>query len=187
MARWELAELRGRLVEITSAAAGAPLSVAIDLVAKAQRGGETVAWIAARPSNFFPPDAAASGVDLAALVVVRVRGAQVAARAADKLLRSDGFGLVILDLEPATQAELSTALQARLLALAQKHAAGVVFLLEKRGDAPSLGSLVSLRVEARRRRTTEGRFVCDLFALKDKRQASGWTHGEAFDGPAGVR
>lgn len=189
-ARWSLTELRGRLAEITSGPGGASLSVAMDLVASAQRAGETVAWISARPSSFFPPDAAAAGVDLPALAVVRVRGAQAAGRAADKLLRSNGFGLLVLDLDVAggkLRAALTVAHQARLLALAQKHSASVLFLVEKHAGASSLGSLISLRVEARRRRTADGRFVCELVALKDKRHASGWTHGEAFDGPAGVR
>jgi hypothetical protein len=38
------------------------------------------------------------GVDLAALVVVRVPKADAIARAGEKLLRSGGFGLVVLDL-----------------------------------------------------------------------------------------
>ena len=71
--------------------------MAASLAWKAQLRGEPVAWILARPSSFFPPDLHAGGIDLEALAVVRVPDAAAAARAADKLLRSGAFGLVLLD------------------------------------------------------------------------------------------
>jgi recombination protein RecA len=188
---WSRAELAGRLAELTASAASAALTLATGLVADAQREGEICAWISAQKSSFFPPDAAAGGVDLDALVVVRAPGAQAAARAADKLLRSGGFGLVVLDLGEGALADrgLTPALQGRLQGLAQKHDAALVCLTEKKPEAPSLGSLVSLRAECRRRRATPSgdRFRCELRATRDKRRAPGWTYMEAARGPAGVR
>jgi recombination protein RecA len=190
---WTRADLAGRLAELSAAGAPASLTLALGLVADAQREGETCAWISARESSFFPPDAAAGGVDLDALVVVRAPGAQAAARAADKLVRSGGFGLVAMDLGDGGAADrgLTPALQGRLQGLAQKHGTALLCLTEKKAEAPSLGSLVSLRVEARRRRApgpgNEGRFLCELRALKDKRRAPGWTQAEAVRGPAGLR
>ena len=95
---WSHSLLTGRLAELSSWGTGASLTLAFELVLQAQHGGEPVAWITTSPSTFFPPDVAHGGVDLDALPVVRVPDGQAAARAADKLVRSGAFGLVILDL-----------------------------------------------------------------------------------------
>ncbi|MFN2427299.1 MAG: recombinase A [Candidatus Binatia bacterium] len=163
----------------------AVLTSAASLIWKAQQSGEPAAWISARASCFFPPDLDAGGIDLAALVVVRAADASRAARAADKLLRSGAFGLVILDLGP--HAAVAAPLLGRLLGLAQKHHAAVVFLTEKAADAPSLAPLVSLRVTASRRHAGTARFACTMQATKDKRRTPGWTCEETFRGPPGLR
>lgn len=166
-------------------AGSAALTAASVLVWKAQQLGEPVAWINTRASSFFPPDFDAGGIDVGALVVVRVTEAAAAARAADKLLRSGAFGLVVLDL--GANAALPSPLLGRLLGLAQKHHAAVVFLTEKAGDAASLAPLVSLRVLASRRRVAPARFACTVEAVKDKRHAPGWKIEETFRGPPGLR
>ena len=74
----------------------------------------------------------------------------------------------------------------RLLGLAQKHATAVVFLTDKPSKAPSLGSLISLRGQTRRRRTGPDEFNCELQVLKDKRRSPGWIHTEVCGGPAGL-
>jgi recombination protein RecA len=208
---WDPAALAGRLVEITAgplprASSGyhrsaipsiwdieparrdrgsAALTTAAGLLWKAQHAGEPTAWVSARPSLFFPPDLAATGIDLAALVVVRAPDASSAARAADKLLRSGAFGFVVLDL--GAHAFVPSPLLGRLLGLAQKHHAVVVFLTEKGADAPSLAPIVSLRVAASRGNAGAGRFACTIAATKDKRCAPGWTLEETFRGPPGLR
>ena len=182
--RWRLAETAGRLVEISGAGKTAALTLAFGLVLEAQRQGEPVAWITPEESSFYPPDAAEGGVDLDALVVVRVHEARVVARAADRLARSGGFGLIALDLGAA---EIPTPLQARLTGLAQKHHTALLCLTEKAGEAPSLGSLISLRVHARRAQLSEERFECALTVLKDKRRGPTWAHAEVCRGPAGLR
>lgn len=184
--RWSRAELSGRLCELsTPGSAPAALTAAFALVLDAQRTGEPTAWIAAAADTFFPPDVAASGVDLAALIVVRVPDARSAGRAADRLLRSGGFGLVVLDL--GRDAVLTAGLQGRLVRLALKHAAAVICLTEKSSAAPSLGSLVSLRAEAQRRRRGADDFSCGITTLKDKRRGPGWSHREVYRGPDGLR
>ena len=165
------------------AADSAALSAAISLVRDAQLHGDPAAWITARAATFHPPDAAAAGVDLAALVVVRARDARAAGRAADVLLRSGAYGLVVLDL--GTDAAMPTPLQGRLVQLALKHDAAVLCLTEKTADEPSLGSLVSLRAQVQRRRTADG-FVCTLQVLKDKRRGPGWRWQERRRGPDGL-
>jgi len=182
---WSRAELAGRLCELSAGQDGSLLSAAIGLVVDAQRGGEPVAWISATHAVFFPPDAAACGVDLATLVVVQAKDGAMAGRAADVLLRSGAFGLVVLDL--GTSAAMPTPLQGRLVQLALKHDAAVVCLTGKQPDEASLGSLVSLRGQAVRRRSRDGRrFICRITTLKDKRRGPGWTWQEVRHGPEGL-
>ena len=97
---WGLARLYGRLVELSGGAASAALTTAVGLVREAQLEGEPTAWITEKQSGFFPPDVRDSGVDLEALVVVRLEALAEGPRAADMLLRSGGFGLVVADLGP---------------------------------------------------------------------------------------
>jgi recombination protein RecA len=180
---WGLDALFGRFVELSGARATGVLSAAFGLVLEAQRRGELVAWVTLPRGTFFPPDAAEGGVDLDALVVVRVPEASAAARAADQLVRSGGFGLVVLDLGGhAGDARLPAPLQSRLGGLAQKHDAAVVALTEKTAEQASLGALVSLRAEARR----EADHTCTVRVLKDKRRGPGDAHVEACRPPAGL-
>jgi recombination protein RecA len=188
-ARWSPAATAGRLVELSGPAR---LSMAFHLILAAQQLREPVAFVAATPSLFFPPDARDGGIDLEALVCVRVAGAGAAARAADLLLRSGAFGLVVLDLDD--DHELPMALQSRLVGLAQKHEAAIVCLTEKAATSASLSSLVSLRAEAWRgpaardeHGTTAGSWTCGVRALKDKRCGPGWDHAEVLRGPPGLR
>lgn len=180
---WTRAELAGRLCELGAGPDTAALTAAFALVLDTQVTGSPVAWVTARATTFYPPDVAAAGVDLAALVVVRTDSARRAGRAADVLLRSGAFGLVVLEL--GTRAVLPTPLQGRLVQLARKHDAAVLCLTEKTAAEPSLGSLVSLRGQVRRRRTADG-FLCELDILKDKRRGPGWRWRERFRGPDGL-
>jgi recombination protein RecA len=183
---WTLDDLAGRVVELSGAGAAAWLTLTFPLVVEAQTRGEPVAWVTTRQSTFFPPDAAENGVDLAALPVVFVPDAPAAARAAERLVRSGAFALVVLDLVEG-RAELPPALQSRLAGLAQRHEAAVLCLTEKTGRQPSLGPLVSLRCTARREEPRDERFVCRVEVLKDKSSRGGWADLEVCRGPAGLR
>lgn len=181
--RWGLAAIRGRLIELSARGASATLTAAVELVGEAQAQSEPVAWLTSTTGSFYPPDVADSGIDLAALVVVRAPEATALARAAERLLRSGAFGLVVLDL--GDRAELSMQIQGRLVTLAQTHDAAVVCLTEKSTETSSLGSLVSLRAEALRQRE-HGEFAVTLRALKDKRRGPGWSYAIKRRGPAGL-
>lgn len=189
--RFALAELAGRLVELSADAAPAGLTLAMSLVLDAQAEGEPVAWLGSDGSSFYPPDAAESGVDLEALLVVRVASVPkrplpvLLATAAERLLRSGAFGLAVLDLGQG--AELSQSLQSRLLGLAQRHHAAVLCLTHKPESSPSLGSLVSLRAQAVRTWLGQDRFACELRVLKDKRRGPVWSEREVYRGPLGLR
>jgi recombination protein RecA len=182
-ARW-LSSLYGRVGEISGSRATAALTLAMRLVLEAQRRGEPVAWIARGESMFYPPDVAGAAVDLDALVVVRAPEIRSAARAADLLVRSGAFGLVILDL--GANARVEPPVQARLVGLAHKHHSAVVYLTEKERERPSVGSLISMRVEAARVRLEHGRFLCEARILKDKRRGPGGSHEEICHGPDGL-
>lgn len=180
---WNLSEVAGRLVEISASKASAALSIAFILVREAQARGEPVGWVTLTERFFYPPDAARSGTDLNALVVVRVAKAENIARAGEKLLRSGAFGLVILDLG---EADIPMPLQTRLTGLAHRHHTALVCLTEKGGAAFSLGSLVSLRAHAEKKRVEDRRFACTLRVLKDKRRGPTWNYEDLYSGPAGL-
>lgn len=202
--RLTLPHLAGRLVELSGV--GAPLlSVALRLVRDAQRAGDNVAWVTLASATFYAPDAAAMGIDLAALPVVLVPASSVraddgptlaAGRATSHLLRSGAFGLVVLDLVAAPSAspagvDLPTPLQSRLVGLAQKHGTALVVLTRKHIDQPSLGSLVSIHLAVTRgptRSHPDGHPRCDVTvtATKDKRHGPGWSHIEQFRAPDGL-
>ena len=190
--RWERAALGGVLTELVGGPRSANVSVASLLILQAQTAGEQVAWIATHRDVFFPPDMAVAGVDLAALPVVWAeeptafghRHAGRAVRAAERLLRSGAFGLIIIDL--AKNLTLQAAAQGRLLRLAEYHDAQVLIIRRRREDGAYSGSLVTVRVESSREQIGPGRFRCTLTNTKDKRARPGWTTSEEFDGPPGL-
>jgi recombination protein RecA len=168
------------------------LTVALRLVEEAQRAHDVAAWVTAGPSAFYPPDVEDWGIDLGSLPIVFAPGVQAAARAADRLLRSGGFGLVIVDLIDPARAhahgvDVPMPLMSRLVKLSQRHASSVVFLTRKRTSSPSLGSLIALRGEATRVWAGDNRFVVRVEVIKDKRNGPGWRHEEVFRGPDGLR
>lgn len=179
---WRLDAIAGRLVEISGEGGVASLAAVAELVHEAQTRGEPAAWIGTAEEAFFPPDLADGGIDLDALVVVHVADATAIARAAETLLRSGAFGLVVLDLGTA---ELSMAVQSRLVGVAQRHEAALVAITEKSANAASLGSIVSLRAEAVREKH-DGAYRVALRAIKDKRRGPGWTQAIVVVPPAGL-
>ena len=174
-----------RLTEISASVSGAPLTLTFRLVLDAQRRGEPVAWIGRKDAPFYPPDAADTGVDLAALAVVWTGNAITAAKAADLLVRSGAFGLVVLDL--GAEARLPMHATSRLAMLARQHDAAIVCLTDKDAARASLGPLVSLRAHtASRARGEGGSFRCTASALKDKRGGTTWNIVEVCRGPDGL-
>ena len=182
---WCLGSFLGRLAELSGGSATATLTLALRLVLEAQKLGEPVSWVTHRTSSFFPPDAVSSGIDLDALVVIRLPTLLQAPRAADLLVRSGGFGLVVVDLKRCIQMPLAT--QTRLAGLTRKHNTALLFLTEKAGDLPSLGSLVSFRADVVRARKIGNRFGCEVRVLKDKRLGVAWQHLEVCRVPDGLR
>lgn len=186
----------GRLVELSTPleGAGARTSTTVALLRRAQREGETTAWVQHAGGMLYPPDLHDGGIDLDALVVVHVpvaEGATGLGKAAELLLRSGAFGLVVIDLgalEAAPRAASKrTAWQGRLLGLARQHEVRVILLTDKPSHADSLGPLVGLRVEPQRRRQGDGSFRVEHHVLKNKSGAPVTPADERFLGTPGLR
>lgn len=184
-AAWCFETLAGRHVEICGEAASAALTAARGIVLEAQRRGGLAAWVGRRSSAFFPPDFAAAGVDLDALLVVFAADQNEAYRALDILFRSGAFAVIVADLGP--RGELPMAVQSRLAGLAKEHCVAFLELTraDRSGCKSARGSLASLRVEARCASQGEV-FRAEVRAFKDKRTAPGWTHTESCHGPDGL-
>jgi recombination protein RecA len=108
---------------------------------------------------------------------VKVADLVAGCRAAERLLRSGAFGLVVVDAagdvssgNPASDAVVPMGNLGSLHGLAQAHDAAVVVLTMKKAQAPSMRSIVSLRVEAAREGGGGMPFGNKVSALKDKRR-----------------
>ena len=174
----------GRLVELCAGPQGARTSAAVQVLREAQAEGDPVAWVVPRGAGLFPPDLAAAGLDLDALVVVHVPPEDPSAvpRAAELLLRSGAFGAVVLDL--GMMVPRGVAWQGRLLALAREHSTRVLMLAPQGRTQASLGPLVALRFDVRRVRLCPGRFRVEAQVLKDK---LGLVHGAGTAPGAAVK
>ncbi len=164
---WSRDALTGRLVELPAEPGTAAVSATVILLLGAQRAGEPVAWVTSRDELPLAEDLRAAGVDLDGLLVVRAPDGPRAGLAADRLLRSSAFGVVVLDL--ARGQAVPVAQLGRLTRLAALHDAVVVALV----DGASHGSLVALRVRAQRHRDARGVWRLTLTAEKDKRAGPG--------------
>ena len=181
---WTLSSLAGRLAEISNPGTTPSLTAAASLVLQAQQKGDPVTWVTVGHSIFFPPDFVDWGIDLEALPVLWVPNGMAAARAADQLLRSGAFGLVVLDLK--NHIHMRVAVQSRLAALAKKHHTLLLCLTRKKTGEPSLGSLVSLHGQGSIKKTSFNRFDWEVHMIKDKQGSPGWQHTEFCRGSDGL-
>lgn len=99
---------RGRITELSGRPSVGRTAFAVHAVATATLRGETVAWI--DPADRLEPDALAeAGTRLARVLWVRPVAPADALRAADLLLRTGGFGLIVLDLDGTSTARAAGA------------------------------------------------------------------------------
>lgn len=119
---------RGRVTEIAGARSSGKLALALAAAARATVAGQLVAFVDAR-GELYPPSAAALGVELGRLLVIRPNrgaGAVAIARAAEIVARSRAFALIVVDL-PAGQ-RLPDQIATRLRSAAHETGAAVVAL-----------------------------------------------------------
>lgn len=89
---------RGRITELSGRCSVGRTALAAQVVAAATRRGETVAWI--DPTDRLEPESlTGAGTQLGRVLWVRPLTPPDALRAADLLLRTGGFGLIVLDLD----------------------------------------------------------------------------------------
>lgn len=174
---WRGSDLRrftqNRLVELSGEGGGAVLTLAFSLVREAQQRDESVLWLSSGLKPFYPPDAWENGVDLSRLPVLFLAKPSHAFSASTKVLASGGFGLLVWDLASWKRSEqkLSLAFLGRLNAMARHHRVSVLILTDKRKSEPSLGCLVSLRlqVEAQEQHPE----LLEVEVVRDKRGVAG--------------
>lgn len=87
----------GRLSEICGAPSSGRTSLALSLLAETLERGVLAAWIDLADA-FDPASAMAAGSDLERLLWVRARSEDEALRSCERLLQTEGFELIILDL-----------------------------------------------------------------------------------------
>ncbi len=178
---------RGQLLELARGPRSAATTAAVQIVLAAQQEGDPAAWVQPVGGTLYPPDVAATGVDLEGLLVIHVpasAGRSGLPKAAEILLRSGAFGAVVVDVDGAGVPR-GGAWLGRLGSLAREHACRCVFLA---GPAEgSLGPLISVRVRPGRRRVRPGRFALDSDVLKDKSGARPELLGPPLhEGPPGM-
>lgn len=180
----------GRLIELSGRGAVARSSVAVALLREAQNQGESCAWIQLKGGGLYAPDLASAGVDLDALIVLQIprhAGCHALLRSAELLLRSGAFGMLVIDLEADRPSGSPSAWQGRLLGLARQHESRVLFLSRSEFDRSSLGPLIGLRIEARRRKIAPGCFKIESSVLKNKSGAPFEFPAWSARGPWGLR
>jgi recombination protein RecA len=182
--------LRGRLTEIAAGPEGGTSSVAATWVAMAQRADEPVAWVQWEFGELYPPDLAARGIDLEALLVVHVGERHVMPprlRAAELLLKSGGFGLVVVDMT-AGQPPRGVGWQHRLQHWARTQNCALVLLCAHPEPVfDSLGALVALQIIPQRHQVGPGLFElnCSIGKNKLEQGLQGWR--ATCTGPPGFR
>ena len=147
---WKFSSLVGEVIEMPSGPMTCAISFAGDLILSAQTIGEPCAWVHATKSIFFPPDFHTLGVDLNALALIKVDTAQKAAYCAERLIKSGGFGCVVVDLP--RESWFSVALQKRIANYVRKERACVLYLIQtlEGEDYERLGSSTSIFAESDR-------------------------------------
>lgn len=121
----------GRVIQLSGDLAGARTSCAAQLLARRQLQGETAAWITPTHTSVYPPDLDGHGVDLEALLFIRLPDTTLpygACRAAELLLQSGAFGILIIDLSTAAPPSHEQAWLSRLAGAARHHNTLVVLL-----------------------------------------------------------
>ncbi len=160
----------GRLIEISGRGANARLSTATNLLRQAQVEGETSAWIQAEEGALYPPDLAAAGIDLEALVVLHLptdQGARDLLRATEWLLRSGAYGVLVVDLS-GVRPPRGQAWCARLVALAREHQVRLILITDTQAHQSSLGPLVGLRIAGHRSPPLAGLCELNVHVLRNK-------------------
>ena len=132
----------GRLSEICGAPSSGRTSLALALLAETLERGVLAAWVDLA-NAFDPASAQAAGSDLERLLWVRARSEDEALRSCDRLLQTEGFELIVLDLALARDVTIRDVSWLRLARLAAKSRTALVAL----SNASVTGSRAELVLE----------------------------------------
>lgn len=176
---FDLSRVSGRVVEVSQAGCFGALSTLCVLMLQVQALGDQIAWVETGPSIFFPPDLAFRGLDVEAVSVVLIPDPRAGLQAADTLVRSGAFSLVVIDWAGGTVEE---SVLGRLARLAEDRQTSVVFLTRKKPTDPSLATQISLRGAV----VLGAGGEVEWQILKDKRSGPPSKQRMRFDGPFGL-
>ncbi len=182
----DIGALRGRLVEVTARRGHPQVTLAIERIAEAHRCGEPAAWIGPSTSLFYPPDIADWPLDWSALALLRLDNRQQATRAADKLLQSGAFGIVVIDLIDCDDTALPTPLIHRLKRQAKRHDSAALFLTRTGRDGVSVSNAIDLRARAKWTGVDADQLQLRAVITKDRSRGPGDHIEEEYDGPLGL-
>ncbi len=184
-ATFSFANLTGRITEFSASRNAPVLSFLSLFICEVQDLGESAVWVSACDSYFYPPDFEDNGVNLAALPVVWNPDVKAAVRSVEHLLRSNAFGLIVVDLPP--HAIIDQGRLGKLARMADLNRISVVLITQHEDDTPfTLGSIISLRVSGKRIQSGAHLYRCTLSAIKDKQDPTGWQYSEVFHVPDGL-
>ena len=134
----------GRIIELFGTRSSGKTTIAFAVLAACTRAGGIGAYIDPA-AMFFAPAAAAAGIDMRRLIVVRPQNIAAGLRALDALVRGGACAVVAFDASefPGT---LRAQHCARLVSQAEKT--GTTLLVVSAGDEPAVASFASLRLHA---------------------------------------
>jgi hypothetical protein len=133
----------GALSEISGAASSGRTTLALSLLAATTRRGELVGWVDGADA-FDPPSAERSGVDLERVLWVRSPGERDGLAAVERLLRTEGFPLVLLDWT-SRPARAGTASWLRLTRLAAASRTTLLLLSDRRLAGPHAALAIEMQ------------------------------------------
>jgi hypothetical protein len=127
----------GRITEIAGAPSSGKATVALSAIARCP----ALAAFIDGQGQLFPPAAAALGVDLERLLIVRPP-LEAAPRAAEILIRSRGFALIVIDLPGGARLDRHRA--HRLRTAAHQRGAALLVLCNRVGDVDGAHTRIQL-------------------------------------------
>lgn len=161
------------------------LTLVSTLLGEAQQAGELCGWVTTTQHTVFPPDLERNGIDLSLLYFFWLENPAGATKALEYLLRSEAFGLLVLDM--AKHHSIPDGISGRLMRLASKVGCGVVALSALQEKPRSIfGSLTSLRLDTKLRGRPGGAFEVILTAERDRSAAPRWRRQMVCNAPPGL-
>jgi recombination protein RecA len=185
---FDLTGLAGKVVEFSGWNQSACLSLTIPLILECQSGNKECAWILPSSEHggslFFPPDFAEAGIACSRIPIVRSKNAQDSFAIAEKLVRSGGFGLVVLDLTEGKRVRASTI--GRINSMTQRFKTLALCLTRNPPGHPSLDPMISIHIHISVFAAPGRNCTVKATVQKDKTQAPGLNMKWLYETPIGL-